>query len=223
MKENPSLCRPRIFSFVLPLAQADRWLEFSHRRVVSLLHMRLCDLRRWHSHPWLHGPAGKAARQHFSLRVFALAQILIDLEAARGVFLHTYLLHGPLHSLIGAILAGLLAAVLGRHVFNALNPPLRTFLRQVEGMPAWLVEEVVPITWAAALIGGAVGGISHVLLDAVIHPDVGPFLPFSSSNPFLTDGSFYVMHYTCALVGIAGSMAWLALARRNPRGISRPP
>jgi hypothetical protein len=139
------------------------------------------------------------------------------------VFLHAYPLHGPLHSLIGGTLAGLLAAVLGRHVFNALNPPLRSFLRQVEGMPAWLAEEVVPITWAAAIIGGAVGGISHVLLDAIIHPDVSPFWPFSSSNPFLIKGSFYLMHYACALLGLVGSMAWLALARYGPRGTSRSP
>lgn len=174
--------------------------------------------------PFHIGPAlvvKAASRRHFSLRIFALTQIFIDLESARGVFLPAYPLHGPLHSLIGATLAGLLAAMLGRHVFNALNPPLRTFLRQVEGMPAWLVEEVVPITWAAALIGGAVGGISHVLLDAIIHPDVSPFWPFSSSNPFLTDGSFYLMHYASALLGLLGSMAWLALARSNPCGSSR--
>lgn len=174
--------------------------------------------------PFHLGPAfvvKAAARRHFSLRIFALAQIVIDLESARGAFLHTYPLHGPLHSLIGATLAGLLAAVLGRHVFNALNPPLRTLLRQVEGMPVWLVEEVVPITWTAAIIGGAVGGISHVLLDTVIHPDVSPFWPFSSSNPFLTDGGFYPMHYACALLGLVGAMAWLALAKRTPRGISR--
>ena len=176
--------------------------------------------------PFHLGPAlavKAAARRHFSLRIFALAQIFIDLESARGVFLHTYPLHGPLHSFIGATLAGLLAAALGRHLFNALNSPLRTFLRHVEGMPAWLVEEVVPITWTAAIIGGAVGGISHVLLDAIIHPDVSPFWPFSSSNPILTDGSFYLMHYACALLGLVGAMVWLALARRTPHGSSQSP
>jgi hypothetical protein len=161
------------------------------------------------------------ARRHFSLRIFALAQISIDLEAARGTFLSAHPLHGPLHSLIGATLAGLVAAVLGRRVFNVLNLPLRTFLGQVEGMPAWLVEEVVPITWVAALIGGVTGGISHVLLDAIIHPDVSPFWPFSASNPFLTDSSFYLMHYACALLGLVGSLAWLTLAWHSRRGISR--
>jgi len=176
--------------------------------------------------PFHLGPAiavKAAARGHFSLRIFALAQILIDLESARGVFLHADPVHGPLHSLTGATLAGLIAAALGRYVFNALNSPLRTFLRHEEGMPAWLVEEVVPITWAAAIIGGAVGGISHVLLDAIVHPDVQPLWPFSSSNPFLTDDSFYLMHYACALLGLVGSVAWLALARHNPRGTPRSP
>ncbi|MDR7522827.1 MAG: DUF4184 family protein [Armatimonadota bacterium] len=164
-----------------------------------------------------------SARRHFSLRIFTLTQIVIDLESARGVLVSASPLHGPLHSLAGATLAGLLAAVLGRHIFNALNPLFRSLLRQVEGMPAWLVGEVVPITWAAALIGGTVGGISHVLLDAVIHPDVSPFWPFSSSNPFLRDGSFYLMHYACTLVGLIGALAWLALAKHNTRGGSRSP
>ncbi len=137
------------------------------------------------------------------------------------MFFSGYRLHGPLHSLVGATLAGLLAAVLGRYVFNALNSPLRAFLRRVEGMPALLVEEVVPITWTAAIIGGAVGGISHALLDAVIHPDVMPFWPSSTSNPLLTDGSFYPMHYGCALLGLVGDVAWLVLARVSPRGTSR--
>jgi membrane-bound metal-dependent hydrolase YbcI (DUF457 family) len=157
------------------------------------------------------------ARRHFSLRIFTLAQIVIDLESARSMFLHAYSVHGYLHSLLGATVAGLIAATLSRHVFNALNSPLRAFLRRVEGMPAWLVEEAVPVTWAAAISGGTVGGISHVLLDAVIHPDVSPFWPLSSSNPLLTGGSFYPMHYATALLGLIGAMAWLALARRTPR------
>lgn len=173
--------------------------------------------------PFHLGPAfavKAGARRHFSLRIFALSQIVIDLESARGAFLHTYPLHGPLHSLLGATVAGLLAAVFGRYIFNALNSLLRTLLRQVEGMPVWLIEEVVPIPWTAAIIGGMVGGISHVLLDAIVHPDVSPFWPFSSSNPFLIDGSFFLMHYACAFLGIVGAMAWLALARRTPRGIA---
>jgi len=172
-------------------------------------------LTPFHLGPSLAVKAG--TRRHFSLRIFALAQVVIDLESARGVLLHAYPIHGPLHSLLGATLAGLLAAVLGRHVSNALNPTLRGFLRRVEGMPGWLVDEVAPVTWSGAIIGGTVGGISHVLLDAVIHPDVCPFWPFSPSNPFLTDGSVYPVHYACALLGLAGATAWLLLARRNPR------
>jgi hypothetical protein len=121
--------------------------------------------------PFHIGPAlgvKAAARRYFSLRVFALAQVIMDLEAVRAVILNTYPLHGPLHSLVGGTLAGMVAAGLGRYAFNVLNPPTRAHLRRIEGMPAWLVEEVAPITWAAALMGGVVGGLSHVLLDAII-------------------------------------------------------
>lgn len=62
-----------------------------------------------------------AARRHFSLRVFAFVSIFIDLESARSVLLSAYPTHGPLHSFIGATLAGVLAAVLSHSAFNALN------------------------------------------------------------------------------------------------------
>jgi len=117
--------------------------------------------------PFHIGPAlgiKATARRHFSLRTFVITQIVIGLESARNVILRADALHGFLHSLIGATLASLVVAVVGRPILNALNSPLRALLHRVEGMPAWFVEEVVPITWAAAIVGGVVGGISHILL-----------------------------------------------------------
>ncbi len=170
--------------------------------------------------PFHLGPAlaAKAGLRHaFSLRVFVLAQVLIDVESALRLALPTGTVHGPLHSLAGAAAAGLAAAVVGKPLVHSLTMPLRTLLARVEGMPAWVVEQVVPVGWTAALVGGLFGGVSHALLDAVIHADVQPFWPFTARNPFLREGSFYPMHMVTALVGLLGGAAWLALARRTPR------
>jgi hypothetical protein len=59
-------------------------------------------------------------------------------------------------------------------------------------------------------------------VDAVIHHDVRPFWPFSPANPFLVGGSFYLVHYACALLGLVGSAGWLALAKRGARPGSAP-
>lgn len=161
--------------------------------------------------------AKAAARRYVSLRIFALVQIAIDLESAGHLLRQAYPIHRHLHTLVGASVIGFLAAVVGRHALNAWNPSARRLVGGITGMPAWVVAELQPITRFAAFFGGIVGAMSHVVLDAVIHPDVQPFWPWSAWNPFPTGGSFNVMHYACGGLGILGSFAWLALARRRPR------
>lgn len=161
--------------------------------------------------------AKAAARRYVSLRIFALTQIAIDLESAVNLLLQAYPTHRHFHTFVGAGSIGFVAAVVGRYAFNALNPSVRGLLRRVDGMPAWGIAEVVPIRWLAAFIGGIAGGVSHVVMDAVIHPDVQPFWPWSGWNPLLSRGSFNLVHYACGVLGIVGSLAWLLLARRHPR------
>lgn len=161
--------------------------------------------------------AKAAARRYISLRVFALAQIAIDLESAVNLLLQAYPTHGHLHTFVGASFIGVLAAAVGRYAFNALNPSVRLLLGNVTGMPAWFVAELQQISWSAALLSGIVGTTSHVALDAVIHPDVQPFWPWSGWNPLLAGDTFSLMHYACGGLGIVGSFWWLSLARRHPR------
>ncbi len=160
------------------------------------------------------------ARRHFSLRIFALTQVVIDLESARNLYLHAYPVHRQLHTFVGATFVSALTLVVGRYSFNAVNPFVKRFLSNVEEMPLWVIAELPKISWAAAWIGGMVGGISHVVLDAVIHPDVTPFWPRSTANPFFIEGSFNLMHLACVGVGIVALPLWRGLARSDPQEVT---
>jgi membrane-bound metal-dependent hydrolase YbcI (DUF457 family) len=66
------------------------------------------------------------------------------------------------------------------------------------------------------LLGGLAGGLSHPVLDGIMHPDVRPFMPWSDRNPFLGFVSETTLHVACvvaALVGVAGLAFWRSATR----------
>ncbi len=76
-----------------------------------------------------------------------------------------------------------------------------------------LAAELGPIPWHAALVGALVGGVSHVLLEAVIHPDVRPWAPWSNANGLFVPGLFGLMHPLCAFAAVVGMLLWLDKTR----------
>jgi membrane-bound metal-dependent hydrolase YbcI (DUF457 family) len=54
------------------------------------------------------------------------------------------------------------------------------------------------------LIGGLFGGISHSIFDAIMHPDVRPFQPWSNTNPFLDMVELNMLHASFLFLGILG-------------------
>lgn len=51
-----------------------------------------------------------AARQHFSVLVFGIAQVAMDIEPLIGMILDWDVLHGPSHTILGALAIGALVA-----------------------------------------------------------------------------------------------------------------
>ena len=116
----------------------------------------------------------KAVRPRWTgLLPFALAQIVMDIEPAVRLVLGGPL-HGPLHSVGGGILAGLASAAAASRMMKA--------------------------SWKGALMGGLFGGISHVVLDAVVHPDVMLFWPLAGGNPLYVAESFVPVHWLLAVL-----------------------
>lgn len=103
------------------------------------------------------GVAAKAvAPTLISLQVFALTQVLIDIEPAVRMAQGDDVLHGWTHTLPGAVPVAILSAVAwklleGRRIWR------------------WTFERIsAPMLWTTVLVGA----FSHVLLDSLIHHDM---------------------------------------------------
>lgn len=141
--------------------------------------------------PFHLGPAvivKAACPRWFSLGVFAIVQAALDVESVGNIVAGRYPVHGGLHTLPGALLLSAAVIVPARAV----------------------VARFFPVSWTAAVAGALVGGSSHVLLDAVIHPDVVPFAPWLAGNALFVPGSFVWVHVLCAAAGLLGGVAWYA-------------
>lgn len=150
------------------------------------------------------GLAFKAIGSHrFSFMVFGGSQVLMDIEPLIGILQNNPILHGPTHTLPGALLIGSVAALIGKPissvVLKVLKIPNRTF------------------TWFAVLSGAYVGTFSHVLLDAIMHSDMSPWWPLAPGNQLLHIISVDQLHAMCLLAGFVGLAAIAIKAMLKPR------
>jgi membrane-bound metal-dependent hydrolase YbcI (DUF457 family) len=142
-----------------------------------------------------------AVPRAFSWTTFIAAQILIDFETVYYWLHHRYPRHHFFHSFAGATLAGLTAACCYLIVIRVMSvsfPSLTTFLFE---LPLDMESE---FSTSAVLWGGLIGGMSHPLLDAIVHPDVHPFLPFSNHNPLFGLLAPGRMEILCMVAGALG-------------------
>jgi hypothetical protein len=139
--------------------------------------------------------------RHFSFMVFGGTQVLMDLEPAYRIWQNAPVLHGPTHTLAGALAIGTLGTLTGK--------PVTAFVLRRCGLPHG------PLTWLAAATGAYVGSFSHVLLDALMHADMRPFWPLSDANPLLDSVSMGMLHWSCAAGGFIGAaLCWWRLRVR---------
>ncbi len=144
------------------------------------------------------GAAIKAiAGRHFSFMVFGGSQVLMDIEPLMAIIQNQPVLHGYTHTVIGALLIGLIAGVIGR--------PISVFALNL------LRIEHPPFTWIASFSGAFIGTLSHVALDAVMHSDMNPLWPWAQGNGLLGVLSVNVLHIFCLALGFIGAFV---LARK---------
>ena len=156
------------------------------------------------------------APRHFSFVMFAIAQVVIDIEPALGMLFAWQVLHGWTHTLLGATAIAAVVTVMGRPVAQALlgwwNAHLDDSLS--------LLQSPEPITWISAAAGAFIGTWSHVALDSLMHADLHPFAPLSTDNPLLYAVTLDTLHLGCVVAGIFGLGIWLAHRRNAARRIS---
>jgi membrane-bound metal-dependent hydrolase YbcI (DUF457 family) len=167
--------------------------------------------------PYHFGPGllvkGIAARW-YSWTAFIAAQVVIDCETLYYLSRQEYPLHRKLHTLIGAAVAGLAtaAALLGiRWLARRAAPQLVDTLRL--SRPSIQAES----STVGILVGGFVGGVSHPLLDGLMHMDIKPFLPWTDRNPLLEVIGVEALHQGCEITGVIGLVLmgiWLYVESR---------
>jgi len=130
--------------------------------------------------------------RHFSFMVFGGSQVLMDIEPLIGMLTNKPILHGPTHTLLGALVIGTIAGIIGR--------PISTVVLRRLSIAHY------PFTWLASFIGAYVGTFSHVILDAIMHSDMSPWWPIASGNQLLGLISYGYLHIACILAGIFGTV-----------------
>jgi len=142
--------------------------------------------------------------RHFSFMVFGGAQVMMDIEPLVGILRGSFVLHGYTHTLAGALAIGTAAGIIGR--------PISAWVLKLLRIPHH------PFTWLASFLGAYIGTFSHVLLDALMHPDMHPWWPFSLGNGLLAAIPTGWLHLACvaaAFVGAAGVALRFRLEERR--------
>jgi membrane-bound metal-dependent hydrolase YbcI (DUF457 family) len=131
-----------------------------------------------------------------SILAFGASQVAIDCEPLYHHFRHELPLHGPFHTvLIGGavgVAVGALAWVLARR-FTPTFPSL--IARDLER--------------GAALTGGLIGGVSHALLDGLVHSDVHALWPLAHTTWVLPPAGIDAVPVACVIAGVLGALLWV--------------
>ncbi|NJD24847.1 MAG: hypothetical protein FIB06_05520 [Betaproteobacteria bacterium] len=143
----------------------------------------------------------------FSWTIFALANVLIDLEPITLFLLTGDPAHPWLHTLPGALLVAAIAVLLGR---RPCELALGWWNRQLSAgwQTQWLA--VAPqITKSVAWVSALVGTLSHLALDSIMHLDVHALWPFVKGNALQGSISIEYLHLLCVGAAVVALVGWL--------------
>ena len=155
-------------------------------------------------------PLKAIASRRFSWSVFALTNVVIDLEPITYFLITLYPSHRYFHTIIGATLIAILCATYGRRLCELAIRTLHGELQDKE--VKWLGEASIGNT--AAWSGALIGAWSHLLLDSLMHEDIKPLSPFTDANPLLGVISMGNLNTLCVVSGLLG-VAMLVLFKKR--------
>lgn len=151
-----------------------------------------------------------AGGRHFSVLVFGIAQVAMDIEPLIGLIRGREVLHGWSHTWIGATLIGIAVFLLAPPLCNWI---LRRWNRELEYHKLNWLRSPQPITRLAVATGAFIGTYSHVLLDSIMHADMLPLRPWSETNALRGLVSIDALYLACFVAGILGVLLWWVQAR----------
>lgn len=133
-----------------------------------------------------------AAPRRLSLAAFVATQAAVDLEPLYFLVRGESPVHRVLHTVWGGGAAGLAVGLslwmVGRSRVEGLPPAARA---EVERAPA--------------VLGGLLGGVSHALLDGLMHRDVHALRPLAETQWVLDPGGVTALHLGCLIAGALGA------------------
>jgi len=140
----------------------------------------------------------------FSLMVFGWAQIIMDIQPLVVLITGEGHLHGFSHTYVGATLLAIFSALSGK------------CLSEVDLFVLGLNKQwQVNIAWWVSFLSAFIGTFSHVLLDSIMHADVKPFYPITTSNPLLELISVKSLHKFCLISGLIGGTLYFVISWRQ--------
>ena len=148
-----------------------------------------------------------ATDKRFSLLTFAIAQIAMDIEPGIGMLVGSETLHGPSHTVGGALLIACLVIAVAKWI---CTPILRRYNHEVIHYKLYWLLESESVERTAVVTGAFFGTLSHIVLDSLMHHDIHPLAPFSNSNPLLDLVSHDGVYQLCAVLSGVGAVLWLA-------------
>lgn len=153
--------------------------------------------------------------RNFSVITFGVAQVAMDIEPGVGMLTGAQVLHGPTHTILGALAIAYLVVLIAPRVCTYL---LKRWNKEVlhYKLP-WLVQSEI-VSKTALRAGAFFGTLSHVALDSLMHHDIHPLLPFSRANPLMGLVAHDAVYQLCFVAAVLGLVAWIFLqwASRKP-------
>ena len=145
-----------------------------------------------------------ALPKHFSIVVFGLTQIALDLEVLWYLARWNPPLHRFWHTYLGATVVAAVFALAGKPASQLIKSIWNHISKHCTD-----VDLSVPVrtSWLASATAATVGAYSHILLDSLFHPDIEPMQPWSTNNPLLCIIDPIMLQVGCVIVGIIG-LAW---------------
>jgi hypothetical protein len=148
----------------------------------------------------------------FSWVAFAVANVLIDIEVLFYLYSRDPSFHRHCHSLPIATGLGVVAGLL---TFFASRRFSKMFPARWRSSPLWIPSREPRLLWVC-LLSGIVGGVSHVMLDSIIHADILPFWPLSNTGGLFRAFRESTVYLGCLAAGLLGLAIWLVLEFRWP-------
>jgi membrane-bound metal-dependent hydrolase YbcI (DUF457 family) len=150
----------------------------------------------------------------FSLMVFGWSQVVMDVQPLIVMITGEGHLHGFSHTYTGATLLAIFSALSGKYLSE-----VGLYLLGLNKL--WQVK----LSWWVSFLSALIGTFTHVFLDSIMHADVEPFFPLTTSNQFLGLISVQSIHKVCLYSGLVGGLLYFVingLLKFNKTNNSRP-